>query len=165
MRSAIFADVAAELLVRGHSARFRAPGCSMSPAILDGEAITVEPVRPPEVRMDDIVLYRAERRVIAHRVVGIDSESEAAPIFILRGDAAGSPEERVESRQILGRVSAVERKGWGARLLHTARLGAGRLKGRMDSYRRGIAREMLRRFTPGVIIASGHTVTTTATDT
>ena len=151
-RSELFLDVATELLSQGRRVRFRAPGCSMSPAILHGDAITVEPVRPPEVRTDDIVLYRIERRVIAHRVVGIQSESEAAPVFTLCGDAAGSAEERVESRQILGRVSTVERKSWSARLLHTARLGAGRLIRRMDSYRRGMVSDMLRRLAPGMML-------------
>ena len=63
------------------------------------------------------LLYRCGRRVIAHRVVGIENEAEAAPVFILRGDAAGCANERVEPAQILGRVSTVERQNWGARLL------------------------------------------------
>jgi hypothetical protein len=128
-----FTEVACDLLARGHAIRFRPPGCSMAPAIWDGEAVTVEPALPPDVRIGDIILYRANRGVIAHRVVRIVPQAsacdEAAPVFILRGAAAGSPEERVESRSILGRVTAVERKSLGARMLRTARLGAGRIKG------------------------------------
>ena len=44
-RSALVLDVATELLGRGRRVRFRAPGSSMRPAIGDGDAITVEPVR------------------------------------------------------------------------------------------------------------------------
>ena len=131
-KSELFLDVATELLSRGRRVRFRAPGSSMGPAILHGEAITVEPVRPPDVRTDDVVLYRADRRVIAHRVVGIDKANEAAPVFITRGDNTRSADAPVQPRQILGRVVAVERRPWGARLLHTTRLGAGRAMGRAD---------------------------------
>jgi hypothetical protein len=109
-----FSEVACELLARGHAIRFRAPGSSMAPAILDGETITVEPVRPPEVRMDDIVLYSAEGRMIAHRVVGIVAQASAfagaAPAFIVRGDSAGGTEV-VALDKVLGRVLSVERQG------------------------------------------------------
>ncbi len=111
-----FMDVATELLDRGHRVRFRAEGGSMHPAIRGGDAIVVEPVAPADIRTGDVVLYRTAERVIAHRVIGVDAGIGASPVFTLRGDAAGSAEEPVESHQVLGRVAAVERKGWGARL-------------------------------------------------
>ncbi len=134
--SEAFLDLAAQLLGRGHRARFRAEGGSMHPSIRAGEAVVVEPVAPTEVRAGDVLLYRGEQRLTAHRVVGIDRATEAAPVFTLRGDAAGLPEERVESGQILGRVVEAERRGWGERLVQRVRRSAGWLSGWMDSGRR-----------------------------
>ena len=131
-RPGLFVDLAAELLSRGHRVRFRAPGTSMRPAILDGDAITVEPVRPLKIRADDVLLYRGEQRVFAHRVVGVAWEGEAGAVFALRGDVAGSADERVGSGQILGRVIAVERRNRAARLFEAARLRARRLAGLME---------------------------------
>ena len=77
----LFLDVSTELLERGHSVRFQAPGRSMHPTIKEGETITVEPVEPPGVRTGDIILYRTKTGVIAHRVIRIEqrvSSSEAA---------------------------------------------------------------------------------------
>ncbi len=90
--------------------------------------------------------------MIAHRVVGIDREREAEAVFALRGDAAGSADELVESRQILGRVSTVERKSWSARLRHATRLRAGRLMGHADPNGRAIMNAMLKRFGLGIIL-------------
>jgi hypothetical protein len=133
----LFLDVSTELLQCGHSVRFQAPGRSMHPTIKEGETITVEPVQPPAVRTGDIVLYRTEAGVIAHRVIRIerrDSSSEAAlraqeqgvkprpspsqssalsaqQLFFLRGDASANCDRPIEGGHILGKVVSVERDG------------------------------------------------------
>ncbi len=66
-----FVDLSADLLRLGHSVRFRANGGSMFPTIKEGDVITVEPIAPSQVRVLDIIFYRADRGVIAHRVVSI----------------------------------------------------------------------------------------------
>jgi Peptidase family C25 len=104
-----FVDVVTELLSRGYRVRFRAEGASMRPTIRGGEKITVEPVS--EVKLGDIALFRAERGLIAHRVVGIQKGIGKAPVFLTRGEAGGSYEEAVQEQQILGKVVAVERNG------------------------------------------------------
>jgi len=73
-----FADLATELLERGHSVRFQAPGRSMHPTIKEGETITVEPTAPSEVKKGDIILYRGESSVIAHRVVRIEQKASSS---------------------------------------------------------------------------------------
>ena len=108
-RSRPFVDVVAELLSRGCRVRFRAEGASMRPTIRGGETITIEPVS--EIKMGDIALYRADRGLIAHRVVGIRNGNGNAPLFLTRGEAAGSTEEAVEEQQVWGKVVAVERNG------------------------------------------------------
>ena len=84
----------------------------MSPTIREGEKITVEPVASPAtVKVGDIVLYRNCSRVIAHRVVGIETGGDRSRVFILRGDAAGSCDAPIQPEQILGKVVSIERAG------------------------------------------------------
>jgi len=70
----LFIDVSTELLRRGQSVRFRAPGLSMHPAIKEGEIITVVPISSFDIKRGDILLYVVGKKVIAHRVVSIKSE-------------------------------------------------------------------------------------------
>lgn len=134
-----FVEVSDELLSRGNSMRFRADGKSMHPTIQEGEKITVEPVAPSDVKVGDIILYRFDRGVIAHRVVSIENANNSAlsphHLFLLHGDASDTCDEPVELGQILGKVVSVERDGRiinldcrRARLLHKARVYASRLR-------------------------------------
>jgi signal peptidase I len=106
----MFQEISTALLADGYSVRFRPGGNSMSPAIRDGEAVTVAPVLACEVRRGDIILYRAERGLIAHRVTQLMGET-GAPVFITRGDSATSCDAPVSAQQVLGRVICVERNG------------------------------------------------------
>jgi len=123
----VFKDLCEELLRQGKRVRFHAPGRSMYPTIRENEAITVEPIEPSSVNVGDIVLYRHDKGLVAHRVVRIDStEPETAPpcmlescrsslvhlhSFVTCEDTWGEAEERVTGDQILGKVISVERKG------------------------------------------------------
>lgn len=123
----LFTDLCEELLRQGKRVRFHAPGLSMYPTIRENEAITVEPIEPSAIKVGDIVLYRQDKSVIAHRVVRIDSiEPERPPpcmlescrsslvarySFVTRDDTWGKEEVLVTGDQILGKVVRVERKG------------------------------------------------------
>ena len=148
LASKLLLDLTAELLSRGTTVRFRPSGRSMYPSIREGELITVEPVVPSDVQLGDIVLYRCERGLIAHRVVGTQSSvlgphhsslthsSVLSPHYFLRGDASLSCDKPVTGQQILGRVVGVERNGRsvalasrGAKMWHQVRRLASGLKG------------------------------------
>ncbi len=133
----LFIDMSTELLRRGQSVRFRAPGLSMHPAIREGETITAAPVAPFNIKRGDILLYIVGKKVIAHRVVGIKREKNDSAthsktlnpqiIFTLRGDASAICDSPVKAQQILGKVVSVERHGRNidlystrARMLHIA---------------------------------------------
>ena len=105
----LFADLCEELLRRGKS------------------VVTVEPIEPSSISVGDIVLYRQDKSVVAHRVVRIDStqpetpppcmvESHALSLvprhsFVTRDDTWGKEKVLVTGDQILGKVVSVERKG------------------------------------------------------
>ena len=132
--SNLLLDLTTELLSQGATVRFRPSGRSMYPSIREGEVITVEPVAASDVKLADIVLYRSERGLIAHRVIEIASRD--ARVFRLQGDASLSCDEPVAAEQILGRVVGVQRNGRsvglasrGAKMWHQVRRLASGLKG------------------------------------
>ena len=136
--SNLLLDLTTELLSQGTTVRFRPSGRSMYPSIREGELITVEPVVARDVKPGDIVLYRSERGLIAHRVVGSSptQSSVLSPHYFLRGDASLSCDQPVAAQQILGRVVGVQRDGCsvalasrGAKMWHKARRLASGLKG------------------------------------
>jgi hypothetical protein len=109
VRPSLFDDVGLALLREGQAVRFRAAGLSMEPSIHDGDAITVVPVPLEKVRRGDVLLYRRDERLLAHRVLGRVRGVDA--LLRVRGDAPGWEEERVPESDVLGRVEAVEREG------------------------------------------------------
>jgi polysaccharide biosynthesis/export protein len=101
----LFIDISSELLQSGYNIEFQATGNSMYPAIKDGEMITVQPAEISDIKARDVVLYRNQSRVIAHRVVQIEENSQ----LILRGDASENFDAPVEPQQILGKVISTKR--------------------------------------------------------
>jgi len=90
----------------------------MYPTILNGDEITVEPIRPKAVKVGDIVLYQNEDDLIAHRVVRIENISDTQSsvlspqsCFALRGDARPTCDAPVAAEQILGKVVLIESNG------------------------------------------------------
>ncbi len=67
----MFTELISELLQGGFAVKFKASGRSMHPTILEGETITVEPLSSGSIQVGDVVLYRCNTRVVAHRVVSI----------------------------------------------------------------------------------------------
>ena len=51
-----FPELISLLLQDGHKVRFRAPGTSMWPAILDGDVLMVEPIEPDAIKLRDIIM-------------------------------------------------------------------------------------------------------------
>src|SRR5689334_16916157 len=108
--SDLFNEACVELLRDGFGVRFRAGGNSMHPTIRDGELITIESRRDVSFAKNDILLYRTERGVIAHRLIGIEERNQGV-FYIFRGDSAYAPDEPVAEERVLGRVTAVQRRG------------------------------------------------------
>ena len=91
----LFIDVSTELLRKGQSVRFRAPGLSMHPAIKEGEIITVVPISSFDIKRGDILLYIVGKKVVAHRVVSIkrkenDSTSHSSDNFAIQSKSDSS---------------------------------------------------------------------------
>ena len=79
----MFPELVTDLLKDGYSVKFNAPGHSMYPTILANEPVLVEPIDPDEVHRGDIILYRSNGSLIAHRVMGILRDNAADGYFAL----------------------------------------------------------------------------------
>ncbi len=103
-----FEQTLRELLLAGHTARFRASGDSMYPSICSGDYLNVVPCTPSELRRGDVVLTATERGLTAHRIVRV-SERDGAPQIITRGDNSLRSDPPVGAASILGRVAPAGR--------------------------------------------------------
>ncbi|MEK6325886.1 MAG: signal peptidase I [Acidobacteriota bacterium] len=106
-----FLEQARQLLSRSLPVELRMSGSSMSPAIEDGDIITLEPVSEEPVKQGDIVLYQSRMdTAVIHRIIRLERSSSERCI-VTRGDAASHNDSPVPLHRILGRVKRVERAG------------------------------------------------------
>src|SRR5437588_12652061 len=94
--SRLFEGMLRELLDRGLGVRFQARGCSMSPAIRDGEYVEVTPVIVSKLRKDDIVLAKSVHGFRLHRIVYANPERDE---FITRGDCGMQDDPKLKGAQ------------------------------------------------------------------
>lgn len=110
-RNLRFVDVSAALLTEGYGVRFRAGGGSMTPAIGDGDVITVKPIAPASLAPGRVIVYRDCDRVFAHRIVDVRADRTRPEHIIVRGDAARDCDAPIAPSQVLGEVVSVSPRG------------------------------------------------------
>jgi hypothetical protein len=81
----------------------------MVPAIHDGDRVLVAH-GCAGVRRGDVVVFRLDGLLIAHRVLHIKDSADGIK-FITKGDNAGQVDPHVRPREIVGQVRAIERDG------------------------------------------------------
>lgn len=119
----MFPELITELLQDGYKVNFSAPGHSMFPTIMANENIMVEPIEPEMVRLADIILYRTNGQLIAHRVIRIEKmpdvsmttsrPSVPAPFQIpIKGESPlfkrSAPQAQRSSNEVLHHRSALQ---------------------------------------------------------
>ncbi len=106
-----FLTISRELFEQGKSVRFEARGWSMRPLIRNGDFITASPVDSTSIKVGDIVFYIAgNNRVLVHRIIGL-RRNNGEMIVLIKGDACFGLLDKVDSRNVLGKVVAIERNG------------------------------------------------------
>ncbi len=93
---------------KGASFRFQAKGHSMTPAIRDGDAITISPLADLLPRRGDVLAFRhpEQPRLLVHRAL----HGKGKKIFI-KGDNCSEGDGWIPVENILGLVTRVERGG------------------------------------------------------
>jgi phage repressor protein C with HTH and peptisase S24 domain len=99
-------DLAAEVLRAGGRLRLRALGSSMLPSIWPGDVLCIERKPGEEIVPGDIVLVARGGRFFVHRLL-----EKCDSGWVMRGDSLPQNDEAVAEVQVLGKVSAIHRKG------------------------------------------------------
>jgi len=93
--------VAIERLRAGRSTSLLIEGISMEPLLVAGQTVRIEPCRPEELRLGDLVAFERDQRVILHRVLRRDLETGEVTE---KGDNAPLP-TLVPAARVLGRAT------------------------------------------------------------
>jgi Peptidase S24-like len=99
-------DLAAEVLRSGGTIRLEALGTSMLPSIWPGDVLRIESKLGEETVPGDIVLVARDQRFFIHRLV-----EKQDSLWITRGDSLPQNDDPVAESQVLGKVSAIHRRG------------------------------------------------------
>ena len=128
-RDAAYCELAAEVLASTGKLRFRATGASMLPTLWPGDMLFVSRLGAAAANPGDIVLYRREGRLVAHRLVQVRDLSPCAGFgppgtgsaprysarqsarfeLVARGDSVGHDDPPISGHDLLGRVTSIER--------------------------------------------------------
>ena len=103
-------DLWGEVLDKGYNFRFKAFGVSMLPLIRAGDILTIKPVEYVDLSIGDIILYENNSKPFVHRIIKI-KRLENSFIFITKGDFLRRTDQSIKSKQILGKLSYLERNG------------------------------------------------------
>jgi hypothetical protein len=89
-------------LAKGRQVRARPSGGSMRGRIESGELVTLAPVEPSEVRLDDVVLVEWRGNFLLHIVKEVREDQ------LLIGNNVGKINGWVSATAVIGKVIAVE---------------------------------------------------------
>lgn len=93
---------------KGMSFRFKARGHSMTPAIRDGDYITLAPLGDMILSRGDVLAFRHPERpqMLVHRVL-----RKKEKCYFIKGDNCSEVDGWIPAENILGLISQVERQG------------------------------------------------------
>jgi len=93
----------------GKTIELTTTGSSMAPLIRSGSTVEIHFVPPSELRVGDVVLFRRERRLLLHRLVGQEAR-DGHLFFLEKGDHQPSS-SWIPGDACLGRVTSIETDG------------------------------------------------------
>lgn len=103
-------NLSKEILSRGNCVRIPIVGSSMYPLLRKGDIIFIKPVDIKQISSGDIIVCQRGRRMAAHRLMKkyIDN---GRIVLVTKGDSFSGFDELLYSEDVLGKVTAIERKG------------------------------------------------------
>ena len=107
-RETIGCELIAEVLLLSGTARIRVLGTSMFPAVLPGDVLVVQREELARLVPGDIVLFKRDDRIFAHRVVS-QLDRNGVPCVVTSGDSLPANDPPVFPHQLLGRVTSIVR--------------------------------------------------------
>lgn len=104
LRHAVCCELVGDITRAVGESRLRVTGASMLPAIWPGDLITVQHRAWSDLRPGQIVLYRREGRLIAHRILSVSNGR-----MITKGDSLVAVDLPVDESEIIGQVVVISR--------------------------------------------------------
>ncbi len=106
LRHAACCELVGDVTRTAGESRLRVTGASMLPAVWPGDVITVQRRSWPDLRPGQIVLFRRDDRLVAHRVLSMSDGR-----LITKGDSLVAVDPPVEESEIIGQVVWISRGG------------------------------------------------------
>jgi signal peptidase I len=103
-RRAACCELVSEVARNAGKVRLKLTGTSMLPAMWPGDVVTVQRCQLTDLRPGHIVLYRAEGKLVAHRVIRTFPD-----LLVTRGDSVPHCDSPVDTSAIVGRVATLVR--------------------------------------------------------
>ena len=100
-------ELVQEMILKNGVAVMRFYGSSMNPFIKEGCRVVVEAVQNQPVAIGDIVCFRSDSRLVAHRVVS-KLRSNGIEHILTKGDNCSKLDAPVTPGEIVGRIVRVE---------------------------------------------------------
>ena len=100
----------ADVLQKHGRIALRVHGTSMLPWVRPGDIAMIRRAEAADVRFGDVVLFRRSDHLCVHRIVR-KSGTFRAEYFYAKADAHPTGDGRIESKQLLGRVVRIYRRG------------------------------------------------------
>jgi len=105
-----FLGLCKDLLSRGNTVRMQVEGISMSPYLLPGDVLWIEPAGAGDLRVGEPALYERADHVIVHQFAG-GARRRGRWLVVFRSAAGSYLEPPLEGEAVHGRVIALERAG------------------------------------------------------
>ena len=105
-RRAACCELVLEVARTAGEVRLKVTGASMLPTVWPGDVLTVQRCEMSELQPGQIVLYRRDAKLTAHRIT-----SMAGDCLIARGDALPCCDPPVGAPEVVGRVVSIVRNG------------------------------------------------------
>jgi signal peptidase I len=105
-RSVIGCELVADVARSFGEVRLRVTGASMLPAVWPGDVIIVRDCDSADLQPGNIVLYKQQDKLVAHRITRL-----CGNLLITRGDSLRHDDPPVKKANILGQVVRLVRNG------------------------------------------------------
>ncbi len=100
-----------ELLHSNQDVALKVGGGSMFPCLKPGDIITIKKLPSKELVSGDIIVFKQEKKWIAHRILRIELLDDSKLMFIAKGDTCKTEDAPLKEDDVVGKVVSYNRQG------------------------------------------------------
>ena len=102
-------DLTETLLDENHPVSINMKGFSMYPTFKEGDTGIVEKWNPEDIKIGDIIVFKANNKFVAHRLIKI-AFHEGKRVFFAKGDKNSYSDEPFSDEALIGKITSFQRK-------------------------------------------------------